>query len=317
VTLDLGLVSVNGGAVNGAALNGTANSLSFSLEPLNAPGGVFSIDDNSLVTVSTVGSNLSFVVARGAGTSGAFSVVYVITSSVLTIVDPNNGLLAFDDGQANGSINIQIVDSGFPLLNQSFSLELQGVVATNPDQANVTENGPYIASQASAFVAVLPSHDPYGRFGFTAAANVTVAESIGTFAVSVQRTSGLIGAVSLAFTVEGTAKLGTDFRLLPSQGALSFASQQSSAAFLVTIVNDPTPSIEKSFTIRLTGTSPAIVPNGGDAIPIDVAVAQVTIEANNNVFGQFAFATLRYTTYSEVSGNIDISVLRTQSTIGM
>lgn len=85
----------------------------------------------------------------------------------------------------------------------------------------------------------------------------------------------------------------------------------------MTIVNDPAPNAGKTIAVALTDTQPSSVPFGGQAIPIDVPLAIIQIEPNNNVFGLFSFAGLPYRSYSESSPNLLINVLRTDSSIGL
>ncbi len=70
MTRILGLLSVNGGQVLGAALDGLADTLTFSLEPVNSPSGVFGFDPQSFSTSGPVGSTVQLTVVRIGGSKG-------------------------------------------------------------------------------------------------------------------------------------------------------------------------------------------------------------------------------------------------------
>ena len=232
IILNLGLVSVNGGQVLGAALNGTANTIAFTLPPVNSPKGIFVIDSASQLITTSLGQQSIITLRRTFGSAGAFNVLYAISAQPLQVLDLNSGVASFSDGQATATITLQSIDSGFPVLNQSFSVTLDSVVALdvmNP----VNTTGPFIGGQSVALINVPPAHDPFGRFAFASPTSLTVTKNVGTFAVNVLRTAGELGAVNVNFVLLGTAVQGVDYTITPSNGVLSFAASQAMGTFKV------------------------------------------------------------------------------------
>ncbi len=56
--------------------------------------------------------------------SGSYNVTYAISATSIAIVDVLNGQLPFADGQSSATISLQLVDSGFPSLDSSFTVTL-------------------------------------------------------------------------------------------------------------------------------------------------------------------------------------------------
>ena len=236
IILNLGLVSVNGGSVLGAALNGTANTLQFTLNPVNSPKGVYEFAAASATTAVVLGQQGSLTVTRNFGTTGPFALTYVFSPSPIQVIDINSGQLAFADGQASAAITFELIDTGFPSLFQSFNVYLDSITALDPTNNPVNVTGPFIVPQFSlAVINVPPAHDPYGRFAFASPNSFSVTKNVGTFAVTVLRSQGKLGAVTLQFSLLGTAVLGVDYTISPSGGSLNFAANQAQASFLVCV----------------------------------------------------------------------------------
>src|SRR5206468_2784305 len=87
-----------------------------------------------------------------------------------------------------------------------------------------------------------------------AAATSGVREDAGTATITVSRTGGSTGAVSVNYaTADGTAKAGTDYTA--TQGTLSFASGQNSATFTVPLLHDPKSDGPETINLTLSLTT--------------------------------------------------------------
>lgn len=98
---------------------------------------------------------------------------------------------------------------------------------------------------------------------------VHVRESAGAVTLTVERTGGAAGAVTVAWaTVDGTAAAGSEY--VAGGGALAFADGQTRASFQVTLLDDTAAEDNKSFSVALGNVT------GGASLG-DVAACTVTI----------------------------------------
>lgn len=113
---------------------------------------------------------------------------------------------------------------------------------------------------------------PAGALAFSAA-NFPVGEGAGTATITVERTGGSVGAVTVNYaTSNGTALAGSDYTA--ASGTLTFAHGVTSQTFLVTLADDSL--VESSEAITLTLSSP-----GGGASLGATSTASITITDND------------------------------------
>lgn len=103
------------------------------------------------------------------------------------------------------------------------------------------------------------------------AASLTVGEGAGTLTVRVNRLGGTRGAVSVPVTptLAGTAGEGVDYNLV-GDGTVRFEDGEASGTLTVSILNNPTPQPDRTFTLTLNP------PTGGAALGTPASVT-VTI----------------------------------------
>jgi hypothetical protein len=112
-----------------------------------------------------------------------------------------------------------------------------------------------------------------GDFGFSLA-GASVSESAGTATLTVNRTGGTTGGVSVAYAVTGgSATAGTDFTA--TSGTLNFTHGQASRTIVVPIADDAADEPDETFTVTLSN------PQGG-ALITGTATSTVTIADNDN-----------------------------------
>ena len=98
---------------------------------------------------------------------------------------------------------------------------------------------------------------------------VHVRESAGSVTLTVERTGGAAGAVTVAWTTaDGTAAAGSEY--VAGGGALAFAAGQTRASFQVALLDDTAAEDNKSFSVTLGNVT------GGASLG-DVAACTVTI----------------------------------------
>jgi azurin len=137
------------------------------------------------------------------------------------------------------------------------------------------------------------------QFAVTA---VSVAESVTTVTITVTRTGGADGAVSVAYnTADGTATAPADYG--SASGTLNWADQDAAPkTFQVTIVNDTLDEPDETFTANLSA------PTGGAVLGANT-VETVTIQ-DDDVAGTLQFA-VSAVSVSENATTVTITVTRT------
>ena len=222
-------------------------------------------------------SSASYAVAQGAGTltvtvnrtggsGGAVSVAYATANGTAmggTDFTAASGVLQWADGDAASKTFTVPISNAVPFTGSKyFSVALSGPTSGaalgTPGIANVTITG--------------DASPPVGSLDF-AAASYTVAQNAGSVTVSVNRTGGSSGAVSVAYaTTSGTAVSGTDFTA--TQGTLQWASGDVTAKSFKIAISNTTPfSGNKTLTVALS------TPGGGAKIS-NPGSASVTISGD-------------------------------------
>ena len=216
--------------------------------------------------VAQSAGTLMVTVNRTGGSGGAVRVAYATadgTAASGTDFTAASGVLQWADGDAaSKTFTVQISNAAPFSGSKYFSVELSdpssGASVGTPGSANVTITG--------------DASPPVGSLDF-AAASYTVAQNAGSLTVSVNRTGGSSGAVSVAYsTSSGTAVSGTDFTA--TTGTLQWASGDATPKNFKIAVSNATPfSGNKAFTVALS------TPGGGAKIS-NPGSASVTISGD-------------------------------------
>ncbi|HEX3912364.1 MAG TPA: Calx-beta domain-containing protein [Steroidobacteraceae bacterium] len=229
-------------AGNGSAVEGS----------LELSESAFSVAQNAgLLTVH---------VNRTGGSSGAMSVGYASSNGTAiggTDFSAVSGVLKWADGDASAkSFSIPISNANPFSNSKTFTVALNsaagsGAMVGTPSSASVTIVGDKAAPVGSV------------EFG---AASYSVAQNAGKATMSVDRTGGSNGALSVTYTAKnGTAVAGSDFTA--TTGTLQWADGDASAKSVSIPVSNATPfSGTKSFTVALSSPSiGATISNPGTA----------------------------------------------------
>lgn len=141
-----------------------------------------------------------------------------------------------------------------------------------------------------------------------AASTASVSESAGSVSISVVRSGGSSGAVSLAYaTANGTATAGSDYT--STSGTLSWADGDSSPRTIsVPILNDSNGESTETFTLTLSAP-------GGGATLGSLRTMTVSIADDDSAPGTLAVASAAYTV-AENAGSVTVSVTRTGGSYG-
>ncbi len=152
------------------------------------------------------------------------------------------------------------------------------------------------SSATSSTSSSASSTNPAGTLGFNAA-GYTVNEAGNNFTVTVTRSQGTTGSVSVPYgTSNGTATSGTDYQ--STSGTLTFAAGEISKTFQVSVIDNATISGNKTFSLILG------VPTGGATITPGLGTITATIFDNDDSNVPYGSGALKFSkeTYDTTKG---------------
>ena len=208
-------------------------------------------------------------------TPGSLTVTGTLTSAPLTPYQ----IELFSNDAANPdartflrSLNVTTDATGNVTFTHTITTALPGAdevitaTATNRGTVPTPGNTPNSTSEVSAPLAVTQP----GVVGLSAT-TYTVDEGAGTVTITVQRTDGSEGTVTVDYaTANGTATAPADYTA--ASGTLTFRPGVTTQSFTIPIVEDTIAEAAETFTVTLTG------PTGGAALGTTTA----TITINDN-----------------------------------
>jgi hypothetical protein len=282
-----------------------------------APVGSLQLSASSYTVAQGAGS-LTVTVTRTGGSSGAASVTYDTPggSAVAgTDFTAASGTLTWASGDATSKTFSVPISNATPFTgNKSFTISLSNAGTTGAALGSPSSAIATITGDAAAAVGSLQlSASSYG-----------IGQAAGIVSVTVNRTGGSSGAVSVNYaTANGTAVAGTDFTA--SSGTLSWASgDASSKSFTVAIINLTPFSGSEAFTVALSAATGGATLGSPSSAGVTIAGSLVVPAGTtawvyyNGVFnwgGDWSFAaTPNYTDTSGVpiEGAYDIEVTTQQ-----
>ncbi len=255
----------------------------------------------SLYSVDEKTDKLIVTVRRLGGSSGEVSVDYETLPDQASDAGQadfiaQSGTLRFADGETLRSFEITIVDDDLDEENETFYLNL-----THPTGEALLSNQPQVP------VTILDDDGP-GALSL-AAVSYAVNESRDQASVSVLRTGGSEGRVTVDISlVDDTARVDSDY-LLPDSERLTFASGEIAKEVLIPLVQDEVHEGNESFNLLLSspGGGAAITQPASTTITIldddpDTGITTIHLEAVNYLVrenaGEVTLSVLR-------SGNLD------------
>lgn len=232
-TLELTLHSPSAGATLGAQTKMTVTILD------NDP--IFlSVRDAAVTKPADGSATLTFPIELSQASTRTVTVNFAtadITAVAGVDYGATNGTLVLLPGVTNVLVPVTVFADGLQEGAKSFALGLSGLV-------NATMND----SQGLGTI----YDGTQGVLQFSSA-NYMGDEASGSVTITVTRTGGALGTVSVPFTASaGTATTGNDF--VPTNGVLTFNNGQSSRTFAVRLVDNS--AIEPSETVQLTLGTP-------------------------------------------------------------
>jgi subtilisin family serine protease len=294
-SINLSLSAPGGSATLGTTRTAVLNIL----DNDNAPGSVaFTAATASL---AETGGAITVSVARTGGSFGAASVSYATANSSATAGGDyvaSSGTLSWASGDSTTkTIRVTVLNDSLAEASETFQIRL--TAASGASLGAVSTSTVTIADDDS------PS--PNGTLQFTAA-SLSVAENGGSATITVSRTLGSVGAVSVSYaTANGTATAGSDYTA--SSGTLNWANGDSaSKSFTVPILDDATAEAGETISLSLSGIS-------GGAVLGSNRAQSLTIADNDGLPGTLALSAAT-ASVPESGGSVSLTVTRTGGSTG-
>lgn len=262
-------------------------------------------------TVSTVAEgagSVTFTITRTGGSTGPISTIYGLGGGTAT--NPGDysgalrGTLSWADGDATSrTVVVPIVDDA---------------VAEGPEPIrigiSVPSNGATVTGAYSATCTIVDDDAvTAGTLRFTAA-STTVSEGAGTAVITVARSGGSTGAVTVtcATAFNGTALPGTN--ALPAFATLSWAAgDAASKSFSIPLIDNALPGPTTTLQVRLADPTGGAVLDTADGLP---EVDCLILDNDVNPAGTLGFSAST-ATVSEAAGTITLSVARSGGSAGL
>ena len=274
---------------------GVTNQTTATLNIINVDSAVaFSSAFYSQVKNTPTGVAVIDVLRLG-GTNNTSTVDFYTTTNGTAVIGtdyyPTNATLTFNPGQSDVQIQIPIINNNVPAGNKLVSLILSNAVNST------------LAAPTNATLTIIDTVAAPGQLFFSAT-NYTVGSGDGNAYLTVLRTNGSSGSVSVTYsTIPGTALPGLNY--VTTVNTLTFGSGETVKYAAVPLVNNPVAQIPVRFTVLLSN------PIGGATLTAPTN-AIVTI-LNTNV----GFAFLNATNYvMETNAYVPIFVQRIGGTNG-
>ena len=241
-TVNLALVNATGGAVLGAVSNSTLTladndaRLAFTIGTFNA---------------SESAANATITLVRTGGTNGTVTVDFATavggTATVGVDYLATNGTITFADGVVAASFNVRLLGDSLVEGNETVQLGL-----SNPNGVGAATA--VLGTINAATLVILDDDFSPGTLALSTNA-FSVAENAGSVLVTLTRTGGTLGLVSVNYgTTNGSAVAGSDFTAV--NGTLSWPDGDAGAkSFSITINDDGTLEGNETFIVGLAGVA--------------------------------------------------------------
>jgi ribosomal protein L35AE/L33A len=291
-TVNLTLTGATGGAALGATKNATLiitdNDSGGAIQFSAATYSVLESGPSATITAIRTGGLASGVTVNFATSNGT-----AVAGSDYTA---QSGSLSFGASQTSRTFTVPIINDTASEPGESLNLTL-----TSP------AGGATLAAQKNATLAITDNDSAAGpgALQFSPGAN-SVSEAAGTATITVARTGGSAGAVTVQYaTSNGTATAGSDYTA--SSGTLSFAAGVTTRTFTIPIASDGV--VESAETVNLTLSNPT-----GGATLGSPATGTLTIN-DTGASGALKFSTSAYSV-DEASAVKTVIVTRTGGNAG-
>ena len=263
------------------------------------------VNDNSAVnflastytaTKGNVDGAAWITVTRGGYLGGTSTVDFMTTFGGTAIQGLDytgvTNTVTFLAGQSSAITKVPLINNSYVRGNKTVALRLAnsiGALLLNPDAAVLT---------------IVDNTTAPGQLAYSAA-SYAVLEDAGSARITVLRTNGHTGVVTVKYiTLPNTAVPGVNF--IPTNGTLTFGDGETTKSFDVTVLNDGVAGYDKTVLLVLTNFT-------GGATMAGSPVETLTVVENNR---GFALTSSVYAV-GENGGSVTIGVRRLGSTNGI
>lgn len=297
-SLSVSLANVQGGATLGTPASITITIVDDDLPPSS---GALHFS-NANYSVGEDAGSVSIGVTRSGGSFGSVTVDYAsgdLTATAGSDYVAGAGTLTLGDGVLSSAFEVAVLDDTLFEGDESVGLQL-----SNPT------GGAALGTGKNALLTIIENDAPpsAGSLQFSGVA-YSAAEDTGTIAISVTRSGGSFGTVSVQYsTMDDTASAGLDYST--SSGVLTFATDEIEKTFSVAILDDA--EYEGDERLQLSLASPT-----GGAVLGAPRTAMLSILENElpPPAGSLQFSGANYV-FSEGEGVVNISVTRSGGSVG-
>ncbi|MHC1748287.1 MAG: Calx-beta domain-containing protein [Cellulosilyticaceae bacterium] len=293
-TIEVTLSNATGGATLG-----TDTVATITIVDDDAVYGKLQFNPNT-VTVGEEKGSVDLTITRTDGSDGPVTVDYAVTGGTATGSGTDytlaSGTISFANGESSKTIPVSITNDTKYEPSETIEVTL----------SNAT-GGATLGTDTVATITIVDNDAAYGKLQFNPN-TVTVGEEKGSVDLTITRTDGSDGAVTVDYAVTGgtTTGSGTDYTL--ASGTISFANGESSKTIPVTITNDTKYETDETIEVTLSNAT------GGAALGTDT-VATITIVDNDAAYGKLQFNP-NTVTVGEEKGSVDLTITRTDGSDG-
>ena len=184
---------------------------------------------------------ISFVVNRVAGSAGTITVQYATTNG--TAVAGTNyvgatNTLQWNNGDASPrTVNITLLNTGTVGTNKQFGVLLSNPILNGASTPSLFYVGTPPTNSITNATLTIVNDNSYGAVQFSAPSYL-VDENGGYATITVVRTGGTAGPVSVNFTTRNGSNTSSNVNYAATSGTLTFVTNQTAASFYVSITND-------------------------------------------------------------------------------
>ncbi len=306
----------------GLALGPETSTSSLIIDNRTPPGTFTFITTN--YTVGELAGSASIMVIRTNGSGGTVTLTYQ-TQDLLGTPPPGTGFarsnvnyyatsgtLTFYPGITNQSFNVGIRDDGVVDPDLELLLVITNIVNHNP------ENGIALGGITNAWLTIIDGDFPQGRLNFSAASFVTN-ETAGNAIITVTRTGGSAGAMSVLCSTTNTVASPTNTPAVPGVNYFPVTTnlvwtngEIAPKSFLIPVLHDNV--ITSNLTVGLQLSTPVLngVTNGLALGPLSNSVLTIL---NVDALGALSFSSPTYV-QNESGGFALIPVVREGGSVG-
>jgi uncharacterized delta-60 repeat protein len=202
---------------------------------------------------------INFVVNRVSGSLGALSVEYATTDGTATngvdYVGATN-TLSWNSGDVSPRIvSIAITNNGTVGADKSFNVLLSNPTLNGASNPSLFYVGTPPTNSIVNAALVIINDNSYGAVQFSAPSYL-VSENGGYATITVVRTGGIAGPVSVNFATSDGANTSSNVNYVATNGVLTFAANQTAASFNVLVLDDLVQESTNAFYFNVTLSNP-------------------------------------------------------------